>query len=115
MCRTEPDKARSLLLILADYYRQTLSINEEFVSLGMELHNLDNYLAIAQARFVDAIHFAAEIPADTESCRIPPLIIQPLVENAVRHGGTAVDNRQVALRIIQDGGRLSVFVSYNFV
>lgn len=111
LCRTEPDKARSLLLILADYYRQTLSINEEFVSLGMELHNLDNYLAIAQARFVDAIHFAAEIPADTESCRIPPLIIQPLVENAVRHGGTAVDNRQVILRIVQDSGRLSVFVS----
>jgi len=111
LCRTAPDEARSLLLVLADYYRHTLSINEEFVPLEVELHNLDNYLTIVKARFADAIHFAAEIPEDTESCRLPPLIIQPLVENAVRHGGTAVDNRQVALRIVQEDARLSVSVS----
>lgn len=111
LCRTDPGKARSLLLVLADYYRQTLSINEEFVPLSAELHNVENYLTIAQARFVNAIHFTAHIPENTDACRLPPLIIQPLVENAVRHGGTSVDNRRVELCITEEGERMHIAVS----
>jgi len=111
LCRTDPDKSRSLLLVLADYYRQTLSINEEFVTLAMELHNLDDYLTIVNTRFVNVIHFTSEVPEDTETCKLPPLIIQPLVGNAVRHGGTSVDNRWVFLKIVRTGDRLSVSVS----
>lgn len=111
LCRTDPDEARSLLLVLADYYRQILSINEEFVTLTTELHNVDNYLTIAKARFVDAIHFTAQVPDNTDECRLPPLIIQPLVENAVRHGGVAVDDRRVALSARREGGRIHIAVS----
>lgn len=111
LCRSDSDKARGLLLVLANYYRQTLSINEEFVPLEMELNNVENYLTIAQARFVDVIHFTLENTADTAVCQLPPLIIQPLVENAVRHGGTAVDDRTVLLRITQEDGVLTVSVS----
>lgn len=111
LCRTDPDKARSLLLVLADYYRQTLSINEEFVPLSVELRNVENYLTIAQARFVDAIHFTAKLPENTGECRLPPLIIQPLVENAVRHGGVAVDDRRVELSIREEGGRMYIAVT----
>ena len=111
LCRTDPDKARSLLLVLADYYRQTLSINEEFVPLSVELHNVDNYLTIAAARFVDAIHYTAHLPENTDQCHLPPLIIQPLVENAVRHGGVAVDDRRVELTIRQEGERMHIAVS----
>lgn len=111
LCRSDSDKARGLLLVLANYYRQTLSINEEFVPLEMELNNVENYLTIAQARFVDVIHFTLENTADTAVCQLPPLIIQPLVENAVRHGGTAVDDRTVLLRITQENGVLTVSVS----
>lgn len=111
LCRTKPDEARSLLLVLADYYRQILSINEEFVTLTAELHNVDNYLAIAKARFVDAIHFTAQVPENTDECHLPPLIIQPLVENAVRHGGVAVDDRRVDLTITQADGRVHIAVT----
>lgn len=111
LCRTDPDKARSLLLVLADYYRQTLTINEDFVTLTTELENVNNYLTIAQARFVNAIHFTAVLPENTDRFRLPPLIIQPLVENAVRHGGVSVDDRRVALRIVQTGGQLEVSVT----
>ena len=111
LCRTNPDKARSLLVVLANYYRQTLSINEEFVTLEEELNNVRNYLTIAQARFVDAIHFTFINTADGSSCRLPPLIVQPLVENAVRHGGVAVDNRVVTLRLEGEGDWLTVAVT----
>ena len=111
LCRTDPDKARSLLVELANYYRQTLSINEEFVTLEEELNNVRNYLTIAQARFVDAIHFTLENGEEGVDCRLPPLIVQPLVENAVRHGGVAVDNRVVSLRLEAVEGRLTVTVT----
>lgn len=111
LCRTDPDKARNLLVVLANYYRQTLSINEEFVTLEDELNNVRNYLTIAQARFVDAIHFTLENCTDGAGCRLPPLIIQPLVENAVRHGGVAVDNRIVTLTLTADKGQLTVTVT----
>jgi two-component system sensor histidine kinase LytS len=111
LCRTEPDKARSLLVVLANYYRQTLSINEEFVTLEEELNNVQNYLTIAQARFVDAIHFTLENFAGKADCTLPPLIVQPLVENAVRHGGVSVDNRVVTLRLEADENRLTVTVT----
>jgi Putative regulator of cell autolysis len=111
LCRSDPDKARNLLVVLANYYRQTLSINEEFVTLEDELNNVRNYLTIAHARFVDVIHFALENSAGGVGCRLPPLIIQPLVENAVRHGGVAVDNRIVTLMLTEDNGQLSVTVT----
>lgn len=111
LCRTDPDKARGLLLVLANYYRQTLSINEELVSLAQELDNVQNYLTIAQARFEGAIHYQQEVPVDVERYHLPPLIIQPLVENAVRHGGVAVDDRRVLLRITEEDGGIRISVS----
>lgn len=111
LCRTDPDEARRLLLVLAEYYRQILSINEDFVPLEQELRNVENYLTIARARFVDAIHVTMDLPDSVEGCLLPPLIIQPLVENAVRHGGTAVNDRRVSLTIRREAGMLSVQVT----
>ena len=48
LCRTAPDEARRLLLVLAEYYRQILSITEDFVPLEQELRNVENYLTIAR-------------------------------------------------------------------
>ncbi len=111
LCRTDADQARHLLLVLADYYRQTLSINEDFVPLEAELRNVDNYLTIAQARFEDAIHLTTTLPEDMDSCVLPPLIIQPIVENAVRHGGTSTHDRHLALTITRQDGAMTVAVS----
>lgn len=105
-CRTKPDEARRLLCTLADYYRHTLSVNEEFVTLASELKNVQNYLIITRARFEDAIHLSCEWPPEAEEFRLPPLIIQPLVENAVRHGGTTVNDRRIHIRIWPENDRM---------
>lgn len=111
LCLTNPDRARETILVLARYFRQTLSLNEPFVTLRQELDNVDNYLFLTEARFEDAIHVTRELPDDLDALKLPPLILQPIVENAVRHGGKAVDDRRVHIRIRQDGGRAYIQVS----
>ncbi|WP_320170549.1 LytS/YhcK type 5TM receptor domain-containing protein [Maridesulfovibrio sp.] len=85
-CRTNPDRARELLQELSRYMRRNLDSSRGYVPLHEELEQLRSYLAIEQARFGDRIRVDLNVQ---ESCRewpIPPLIIQPLVENSVKHG-----------------------------
>jgi two-component system sensor histidine kinase LytS len=111
LCLTDPDRAREVILNLAGYFRQTLSLNESSVTLEQELSNVNHYLAITQARFENNIHVSWQLPDDRQSLRLPPLILQPLVENAVRHGGTSVDNRYVYIQITQNDRRAYIRVS----
>ncbi len=111
LCLTDPDRARETILVLADYFRQTLSINEPFVTLEQELSNVNNYLFLSEARFEGAIHVTMELPDDRTALRLPPLILQPIVENAIRHGFVAVDDRRAHLEIRQDGERAYIRVS----
>lgn len=111
LCLTDPDRARETILVLANYFRQTLSINEPFVTLKQELSNVDNYLFLTEARFEDAIHVTRELPDDLNALLLPPLILQPIVENAVRHGGASVDDRRVHIQIRQDSQRAYIQVS----
>ena len=72
---------------------------------------MDNYLFLTEARFEDSIHIIRELPDDLTKLSLPPLILQPIVENAVRHGGTAVDDRRVHIKIRQDSERAYIQVS----
>ena len=111
LCMTDPDRACQTILILANYFRQTLTINEPFVPLEQEIFNVDNYLMLTEARFEGALHVECELPDDLRALRLPPLILQPIVENAVRHGFVAVDDRRVAISIRQDDKRAYIRVS----
>ena len=81
----DQEKAKDLLMNLSDYYRSRLQLAKEFITLESEFENINAYMAIEQARFGDKISVQYEIEGDT-SFLIPPLILQPLVENAVKHG-----------------------------
>lgn len=111
LCRTDPSRARETILVLANYFRQSLTINEPFVTLEQELSNVDNYLTLTKARFEEAIHEVIEVPEDLTALRLPPLILQPIVENAIRHGNTTVDDRYILLKIHQDETRVHIQVS----
>ena len=111
LCMTDPDRASKTILILANYFRQTLTINEPFVPLEQEISNVDNYLMLTEARFEGALHVECELPDDLRALRLPPLILQPVVENAVRHGFVAVDDRRVSISIRQDDKRAYIRVS----
>jgi len=83
-CRTQPETARRLLLHLADFMRISFVQNPDIVSLSKELQHVEAYLEIEKARFGHKLEVLYDLHA--EDFPLPPLILQPLVENAVRHG-----------------------------
>jgi two-component system sensor histidine kinase LytS len=85
-CRTNSERARDLLMDLSLYMRRNLDLSRGFIPLSEELEQVRSYLAIEQARFGDRIRVRSEVEEGCEDWPIPPLIIQPLVENAIRHG-----------------------------
>ncbi len=111
LCSTNPKRAQETILTLAGYFRQALTINESFVTLEQELSNVRSYLAITEARFEGAIHVEWALPDVLPTLYLPPLILQPVVENAVRHGKTAVDDRHVRIAICQENGRADIRIS----
>jgi two-component system sensor histidine kinase LytS len=86
LVRTDPDRARSLVLAFADYVRSKLARSAEFVTLDDELRHVQSYLDLEQARFGDQLVVTIDVPADARAVRLPPFLVQPLVENAVKHG-----------------------------
>lgn len=111
LCTADPRKAKEMILVLANYFRQALSINEPFVTLEQELSNVGNFLTLVEARFEDALRVEWDLPEPLPVAYLPPLILQPVVENAVRHGGTSVDDRYVHIKIRQKGERVRIQVS----
>ena len=84
--RTDPERARELLLEFADFSRYALRRGGEFTTLSDELRNVERYLVLEQARFGDRLKVSLLIAPEVLPVVIPFLVVQPLVENAVRHG-----------------------------
>ncbi len=85
LTRTDPDKARTLLQELSVVLRNGFKNSEPFIPLEDELRFIDAYLNIEKARFPDKLNVEMTVE-DALSLKLPPLILQPLVENAVKHG-----------------------------
>ncbi|MBC7933658.1 MAG: histidine kinase, partial [Rubrivivax sp.] len=86
LIQTTPERALETLLKLTSLLRGVLRASEEFVTLGEELKLTAAYLDIERARFEDRLRVRIDVPPELQGLRIPPLVIQPLVENAVKHG-----------------------------
>jgi two-component system, LytTR family, sensor kinase len=84
--RTDPERARELLLEFADFTRYAFKAGGEFTTLAAELRNIERYLSLEQARFGDRLVVSLLIAPEVLPVAVPYLAIQPLVENAVRHG-----------------------------
>ena len=100
--RTDPDRARELLLEFADFTRYSFRRHGEYTTLAEELRSVERYLLLEQARFGDRLRVTLRIAPEVLPVAVPFLCIQPLVENAVRHGLEASADKE-------DGvGRLSI-------
>jgi sensor histidine kinase YesM len=83
----DPKAARRMTLELASFFRQSLGMEaHKKVTLGEEMVLIRHFLAIEQVRFGERLQVEEEISEDAAECLVPPMIIQPLVENAVKHG-----------------------------
>lgn len=84
--RTDPERARELLLEFADFTRYSFRQHGEFTTLAEELRSIERYLVLEKARFGDRLRVITRIAPEVLNVRVPFLSVQPLVENAVRHG-----------------------------
>ncbi|MEO5662471.1 MAG: histidine kinase [Nocardioides sp.] len=84
--RTDPDRARELLLEFADFTRYSFRRHGDYTTLAEELRSVERYLLLEQARFGDRLKVTLRIAPEVLPVAVPFLCIQPLVENAVRHG-----------------------------
>jgi two-component system LytT family sensor kinase len=110
-----PDEARELLTDFAEFTRYLFRDGRSYVTLGEELEHVERYLRLEQARFRDSLHVSVDVPEQARSTIVPAMSVQPLVENAVRHGverraGTgrvaitaAIVDGDIELRVTDDG------------
>ncbi len=81
------DRAEAMLLALSTFFRTSLSLDPTAdVTLAEEIDLQRLYLDIEKARFPDRLHFEIDVPAELERARLPALILQPIVENAIKYG-----------------------------
>jgi anti-sigma regulatory factor (Ser/Thr protein kinase) len=86
LIQTAPPRALQTLLRLTALLRAVLRSEGLFTTLGRELDVIESYLDIERARFDERLHVTIDVPTRLRAVRLPPLVLQPLVENAVKHG-----------------------------
>ena len=85
-CRINPVTARDLIISLSNYFRKTLYQTEDFTSIGDDLELIHSYFSIEKARYGDKLNMHIDIPKELYNLRIPVFILQPIIENSVKHG-----------------------------
>ena len=110
-----PEEARELLTDFAEFTRYLFRDGRSYVTLAEEVEHVERYLRLERARFRDSLHVTVHVPPETRHAVVPSMSLQPLVENAVRHGverragrgrisiSARVVDGDVELRVCDDG------------
>jgi len=99
LCGSRPNEAREMAQLMADFFRLTLRIGaRDRITLAEEIELVSRYLAIERVRFGARLATRIDVDDAAAACLVPPLVLQPLVENAVRHG----------IASMVDGGTISI-------
>ncbi len=113
LTRTQPEKAHTLIIELSSLLRSSLRRQGELVPLVDELKNIDSYLTIATARFGSRLVVQKNIPDIYNRYRVPNLIWQPIVENAISHNIKQQETVKVSLSVKKDNNRLYLITQDN--
>jgi sensor histidine kinase YesM len=110
---SDPARAREMCILLSEFFRQSLAMgNKPAVALEEELALARTYLAIEAMRLGPRLTVAEEIDLGGAACPVPPLLLQPLVENAIRHGiATCTEGGVLRIEARAQNGRLRLAVS----
>jgi two-component system, LytTR family, sensor histidine kinase AlgZ len=112
LVRVDPDRAERVLEDLSTLFREALAETGSSVTLDEEIDLAQRYLAIEQVRFGDRLRVSWDIDPRAGRARVPPLVLQPLVENAVRHGvEPALDGGHVQIQAAVRSGQAVLLVS----
>jgi two-component system, LytTR family, sensor kinase len=117
LIRTNPAKARTMVIKLSHILRKLLQGHENFISLREDLEFIDNYLDIEEIRFgKDKLRIEKEIDAETLGCLIPSMVLQPIIENSIKHGiAPKIEGGRITIRSTRYQDRISIEVEDNGV
>jgi hypothetical protein len=113
LCGSDPNAAREMSAVLAEFLRATLRVGAlDSIPLRDEVDLVSKYLSVEKVRFGERLRFEPRIAADAGGVPVPPLLLQPLVENAVRHGVEhLLEGATVVLEASRRDGALEVRVT----
>jgi two-component sensor histidine kinase len=109
-------RARQMCVLLSDFLRSSLAISDrDSISLRDELALARSYLDVEHVRFGARLRIEETIEKSCEECLVPALLLQPLVENAVKHGvASLVDGGAIRLAVSRSGGRVAIQIENAF-
>src|ERR1700761_5296921 len=111
LIRINPDQARSMIYRLSNILRRLLRKTENFSPLREEVSFIDDYLAIEMVRFGEKLRFHKEIDPETLDRLVPSMVLQPIIENSIRHGlANKVEGGMIRLRTWMEDGHLRILV-----
>lgn len=112
--RNDPDQARSLLRHLSKFFRKNLKRSGDLSSLQEELEHVNSYLVIERARFGERLQIVEEIDPELLQLKIPTFTLQPIVENAVKHGiSNLLENGIITISAHHAQDRATIMVEDN--
>lgn len=112
LIRTNPEQARKVVYRLSHILRRLLRKQEHFVPFREEVSFIDDYLAIERVRFGDKLRFEKEIDDKALDWPVPSMLLQPLIENCIKHGlGNKIEGGTIRLEASQHGDSLHVVIS----
>src|SRR5580693_8945811 len=111
LIRLDPDQARQVVYKLSNILRRLLRQQENLTALREELSFIDDYLAIEMVRFGEKLRVVKDIDPATLDMLVPSMLLQPIVENSIRHGlASKIDGGTVKLRSRIIGGKFQILV-----
>lgn len=107
---SDPQKGKSMLADLTHYLRTSLSKSrQEMSTVAQEMELITDYLKIYQARMDERLRFCIDVPEDLAGQRLPPMLVQPLVENAIKHGlEPKIEGGDIAIRASLNQNKLLI-------
>ena len=113
---SDPAKAREMCILLGDFLRRTLGLGEKSaIPLGEELSLIHAFLAVEKIRFGARLNMVENVDPRALNIDVPPLLLQPLVENAVAHGiANLVDGGCIQLNVALQDGVVTILVENSF-
>jgi hypothetical protein len=113
LIQREPDTAQRMCVRLAEFLRTTARVGKQrTITLAEELNLASTYLDIERARFGARLRVEVAMPPEAGGCEVPPLLLQPLVENAVRHGiAHELDGGTIRIAVERRDGELTIDIT----
>ncbi|QTQ11520.1 histidine kinase [Treponema parvum] len=111
LIKLDPDKAQKTILRLSELLRYSIDNDASTARIGEDIRRIEHYLYILKLRFGKKFAYEIDVPDDVQNCVVPKLIVQPLIDNAVKHGFGDKERMKVSISAHTVGKKLHIVVS----